>query len=380
MDNKNEKNIKKILIPIIIIGLIIILVLIYLILDIKKDKQDKLNKNNDTVVVDGKINTNNDSSQNSDSSQNLNDSQESSDSSSSDNVGNADNENNSNATNKMTIKVPELVNNDIIFKEYHVIKTPRIMTETLKKLFSLRGDNNKIWNGLKFVNVEIVNKVATIKLSGVISGNISQINKMKKEIEAAGLQFSTVNIVKILVDNNIIYQTQTQNNNNSNNNTITQASWTPCGNAFSDVPQQGNASNSTFIGFDYGVNEVNGRIPISNGFHLRGCISKAFTGTYATWAPFEGQSGYFEIKDNAGNVLSPIVSGSVNALMVNPLPGSQSSDWMEAVTNGEDLYFDEVLNYDFSSVSGQNGTIIVHSENAAGLQTADSKTIPIVFN
>ncbi len=134
------------------------------------------------------------------------------------------------------------------------------------------------------------------------------------------------------------------------------ASWTPCDGLF---PYTGNQGNSTFIDTTAGANFYNTGIKdkISNGYEIRGCV-RQIAGSYGNWAPFEGQLGSYQIKDAQGNV---IVSGILPAL-----PTGGQADWMSAASAGADLAFRTTINHDFSSYSGQDGTLLLKNENPSG--------------
>lgn len=269
---------------------------------------------------------------------------------------------------KMTIKVAKLVNNKIIFETYKVPKNSKILNVTLEKLFSLRSNNGK-WNGLSFDEATLENKKATIKLSGNYSGNL---DKMKKEIEASALRFSTIDGVEIFVGNNSIFKT-----NNSENSTSgqvqTQSSWTPCDGLFNYT---GNQGNSTFIDtvMDISVNNGENPVHIYDGYEIRGCIGH--NGSYGNWAPFEGVIGSYIIRDYNGN---SIANGILSAQLS---PGSNSADYMDAVMNGEYLFFRDVIDFsgiNFSNYIGQVGTIEIDNDNASG-SAPGLKTFNIIFD
>jgi hypothetical protein len=114
-------------------------------------------------------------------------------------------------------------------------------------------------------------------------------------------------------------------------------------------------------------------VQVSNGYKIRGCITQ-IAGTYDNWGPFEGVVGSYKIKDQSGNILT---SG---ALYGNIMPWSTATELNYAAIAGENMWFEKEVTYDFSAVSGQNGTIVIHNDNASDITSHDRvKIYPIVF-
>lgn len=62
------------------------------------------------------------------------------------------------------------------------------------------------------------------------------------------------------------------------------------------------------------------------------------------------------------------------------MPNSTAAELMEAAMNGENMYFGEVVNFDFSPYAGQNGVIEIHNDNASGEPQNDRvKIYTVVF-
>lgn len=101
---------------------------------------------------------------------------------------------------------------------------------------------------------------------------------------------------------------------------------------------------------------------ISNGDSLSGCVY-APNNSYAGWAPFEGQIGYYEVVASDNTVLGQ-----------GPLPVVNTPDWMTAAMANEDLQYETTLNFD--AIGYTSGKVILHNENASGEPSMD-KTVEI---
>jgi len=113
------------------------------------------------------------------------------------------------------------------------------------------------------------------------------------------------------------------------------------------------------------MTEVAANSVITSGQVIAGCVY-APNGSYAGWAPFEGQVGSYELKASDGT-----------SLATGPLSlGVQ--DWMEAATNNESLKYQTEITFDAGSYT--NGELILKNENASGEPERDkSVTIQVTF-
>ena len=84
--------------------------------------------------------------------------------------------------------------------------------------------------------------------------------------------------------------------------------------------------------------------------------------------------GSYTVKDQNGNVLAN------SYLAGHKMPSSTATELMVAVMAGENMYFNETVNFDFSPYVGQNGTIEIRNDNASGEAQNDRiKIYPVVF-
>ena len=109
----------------------------------------------------------------------------------------------------MIIKIPSVNFNEegrIVtkFKEYKVPKTQGVLKSTLAKLFEVRSNGDKIWNGLKFNSVSIIENTAVINLKGswYPAGDMSGFY-FRNEIDESAKQFDSVKDVRVLVNGKI---------------------------------------------------------------------------------------------------------------------------------------------------------------------------------
>ena len=111
------------------------------------------------------------------------------------------------STTKMTIRIPVISSNgfyEIMYIDRDVLKKPAVLDAVYRELFTadnLPGRNFIPGSGLNFDSVSINNAVARVNLSGNFIFQETGDFGFRKQINAAALQYDTVDIVEVYLNN-----------------------------------------------------------------------------------------------------------------------------------------------------------------------------------